>query len=344
MVDPFIYKTPSGKTVGDIIFKPLKDANVEMTVVDIGARNGMFLVPPSYAVQSNYIGFEPNPEEYSKLANRNTDAMKLGHNMPYFKSEKYYDCAIWNEEGIFPFYITSGPGACTMMGKANSKITKRMWLEGEEKNYEESHLIVKEITQIKCRRLDNIINPLMKVDFLKIDAEGADFAVLESAGSLLRSNNVLFIRTEFQAFPYYETHPLLGDQHVYLNRFGYRLIDIDLDHPRYTRDKSNCMFKAYRQAIYAGDAYFILDPDRLSLSAIDLQRLACLCLMFGFVSLAISFLRDARLLGDGEIDEIEMTLGRKWTKLRILSVWNKIPFEVAKVFRKLKIRKSTAWS
>ena len=188
MRDPFIYKTTSGRTIGGIVFKPLKVAGINLNIVDVGARNGMFLIPPSYATQSNFIGFEPNIEEYNKLVARNTDAIRLGHCMPYFKSEKYYNCALWNKDGTYPFYITNGTGACTMMGKADTKVTKRMWLEGEEKNYEERFTSVKKTISMKCCRLDNIINPLMKIDFLKIDAEGADFAVLEGSESLLKSS------------------------------------------------------------------------------------------------------------------------------------------------------------
>lgn len=341
MRDPFMYKTTSGRTIGDILFRPLKVAGINLTIVDVGARNGMFLIPPSYATQSNFIGFEPNPEEYNKLVTRNTDAIRLGHSMPYFKSEKYYDCALWNKDGTYPFYITNGTGSCTMMGKANSRVTKRMWLKGDEKDYEERYSTVKTIIPMKCRRLDNIINPLMKIDFLKIDAEGADFAILEGSESLLKSQNILFVKTEFQCFPYYDTHPLLGDQQIYLNKHGLRLIDIDLEHPKYSRDKTKIISSAFRECIFGGDAYFIVDPDVVDLSALDLQRLACVCMIFGFNSLAMSLVRDAKLLNNDDIEQIEITLNKKWTKQRFLNVWNQVPFKAAKILRKLKIRGST---
>ena len=81
---------PDGKALSEILLNPLQERKISLTVVDVGARNGMFLLPPEYAEKAKYIGFEPNPVEYEKLINKNTDSMELGNKMPRFKEERYY--------------------------------------------------------------------------------------------------------------------------------------------------------------------------------------------------------------------------------------------------------------
>jgi hypothetical protein len=73
MKDLFVYKNNSGKVPGEILLRPLKEYGIEPTVVDLGASNGMFLMPKSYASRAHYIGFEPNEEEHDKLVRHETD-------------------------------------------------------------------------------------------------------------------------------------------------------------------------------------------------------------------------------------------------------------------------------
>jgi hypothetical protein len=61
---PFDFPVAGGGTIGDIVCAPLDRAGLELAVIDLGARNGMYHVPASYARRSKLIGFEPNPKEY----------------------------------------------------------------------------------------------------------------------------------------------------------------------------------------------------------------------------------------------------------------------------------------
>ncbi len=74
MLNRLDYKTASGKTVGEILFAPILARGEDFRVVDAGARNGMFELPESYAKIANFIGFEPNEDEYRKLVTGTTDA------------------------------------------------------------------------------------------------------------------------------------------------------------------------------------------------------------------------------------------------------------------------------
>jgi len=334
--DPFLYKTPSGRTVGDIVFYPVDKTGVNFTVVDVGARNGMFLIPPTYAKRSEIIGFEPHPAEYEKLISNSTDAMRAGINMPLFKSVQYYNCALWDKEEVRPFFVTTGPATCTLMGSTDNKVAKNMWLDKNNKPHKELHAKVINTIPMQCRRLDAILDSKQKVDFLKVDTEGADMCVLKGADKLLKAHNILFIKTEFMVTPHFQENHLLGHEHVFLHEHGYRLLDLDLDHPRYSRGKHIITKHADRRMICAGDAFFALDPDRLDLTPLDLHRLSIISLCLGFKSFALSLMRDAKLICSDEIEQIEITLSRKWTIRRVRNVWNQIPYEVFNILRKIK--------
>lgn len=67
-IDPSIWK---------IIFKVFDSIDIEPNIVDVGARNGMFILPNEYAKNSSYIGFEPNTEEYNKLINEKSSSLQF---------------------------------------------------------------------------------------------------------------------------------------------------------------------------------------------------------------------------------------------------------------------------
>ncbi|MGQ0663095.1 MAG: FkbM family methyltransferase [Pseudomonadota bacterium] len=334
MLNSLDYRTATGRTVGDIVFAPLEEAKIAPTVVDVGARNGMFFLPASYTRRADLIGFEPNPEEYRKLVAGDTDAMKAGMRMPAFRSLRYFDCAAWDREEERPFYVTAGPGACTMMGETQPEIGVRIFQtyprkdRRSGKSFLEVHGKVNRTLPMRCRRLDRVLDPEATVDFLKIDTEGAELRVLKGAEGLLERGRILFVYTEFVAVPYYREHPLLGDQHVYLRDHGMRLIDLELGHQAYTRAPTRLSAMADRRLIHAGDAIFVIDPERTDLSAETRQRLAAIALVYGFNSFAIGLMEEARLTPEADIRAIEGALSRPPIERWLNRTWQKVPYAV----------------
>jgi len=335
MRDPFALRAPSGATVGDLLLPPLALHGGPLNVVDAGARNGM-LISPIFARHAKLIGFEPNPEEYEKLVAHRTDAELVNEPIAKFAQEEYHNCALWNRDEQRPFYITAGTGACTLMGETVGELTRRMWFDGKDKPYADLHTAVRRSLPIQCRALDDVLAADARIDYFKLDVEGAELAILEGAQRLFERRAVLFIKTEFVFTPYYKVHPVLGHQHVYLHDRGFRLIDIDTNQPRYARDRTGIPALADRRLVYAGDAYFMLDPERAEVPPRDLYRMGAVAVALGFYALGLSLIGDSQVLPKADLEQAESALARvprgRWLK----SLWNQVPLKAAQMLKRLR--------
>src|SRR5712675_3545618 len=98
-MNPLIERTMAdGRSIATVVFGPLDSSRATLEFVDIGARNGSFILPASYAARARITGFEPNPVEYQKLVERRTDSMKAGAREPAFKGRRYFPTGVWSED------------------------------------------------------------------------------------------------------------------------------------------------------------------------------------------------------------------------------------------------------
>ena len=181
------------------------------------------------------------------------------------------------------------------------------------------------IEKVNCSRLDDIVDNNTTIDYFKVDVEGAETLVFEGAKSLLGSGKILFIRTEFFCVPFYDPHPLLGHQHVMLHDHGFRLLNVDFGASRYTRCKSRIPKIVDKGLPFVGNALYALDPDRMDISDIDLQRMGLVSLAFGLRSFALSVLQDAKLLSEAQLQDIENTLSHVPLRRRLRRNWENFP-------------------
>jgi FkbM family methyltransferase len=336
IVNDIDIKTKIGATVGEIILTPLSKIGVQPKIIDLGARSGMFELPESYTSEADFCGFEPNKLEYEKLISGRTDSMLAGGRQPRFKTSKYFPTALWSSDCERELCITVGPGACSLSGGANTKITRNMYLEGRQgSNYQDSVQEVKTKVMVPCSRLDSLMEGSEIIDYLKVDVEGSELEVFLGAEKLLASGSVLLIKAEFLLTPYYANRVLLGHQHVFLDKMGYRLIDFDLNHLRYLREPSNIPKSIDRRPVYAGDAFFILDPDLNDIEPIKRHRLGIILLTFGFKSLAMSMMRSASLLSANDLNLVEDALTTVPLHKKLKAAWMSFPYKVWPMLKKL---------
>lgn len=328
MINLLKKRLSNNQNVSDYLFKHVRDK--EYNYFDVGARNGSFLLPEDYAKNTVVHAFEPNNDEFKKLKNKSTDAFKKGIVEPIFKKKILYNTALYEKKCKSKLFITSGPGAVSLMGPVHKKMTENLWRRFDKGlNYYLRHQKIKKTESVNCDKLDNLWKKKQPIDFLKLDTEGSELNILKGAEKNLREKRILMIKTEFLLVPYYKQHYLLGHQQVFLDKLGYRLIYFDNNHYAYSWKESAVDETYDKRFQYAGDCYFIPDPDLHKLNSQELLRLGTICLALGFNSSGINFLKKTNLFSSDILKQFEY-LASKPSKIRYLvHFWKNIPKNIA---------------
>lgn len=302
----------------------------DFLVVDVGARNGMRLLPNWYSKKSDLIGFEPHENELQKLKMRKTSAILKWGDKHKFKSELYLGQAVWNSDGYVKFHEAEWAGRSAVELKFN-KITNKIFYNNE--NFKNSGETLK-VNKLKSIKLDTYFKEKL-IDFLKIDVEGGEIKVLEGSSNKLDNKEILFIQTEFMVNDYYENSSLIDQQIKYLKLKGYRLINIlPVDDIRYSRSKNN-YFKINKNFLLFGDLHFILDPDKNSLNHEKKARLALILLAMGYKQNAVEILEETNYFKDNkEIKLLINEFNKVPLRKKILGIYNRFPFLIYNLFRK----------
>lgn len=136
--------------------------------IDVGCHKGEILdIFLQIAPKGERFAFEPIPSLFEKLLKK----------YAAYKNCHIYNYAISNSEGQTTFnHVISNP--------SYSGIKKRTYDRKEEKD--ETIIVTK-------KRLDDIIPQDLKIDFIKIDAEGGDLDVMLGAKNLIKRNKPLIV-------------------------------------------------------------------------------------------------------------------------------------------------------
>ncbi len=144
---------------------------------DVGANIGNYAkeVLASYPNTQGFL-FEPHPETFKKLQN---EAM--------LNSAKFYNIALGERKEKLQFYdradISGGSSHASLYPEVISGIHFKIPVGIE--------------VEVKTLDLFCIENQISQIDFLKIDTEGHELAVLKGAQKLLAGNSIRLIQFEF---------------------------------------------------------------------------------------------------------------------------------------------------
>ena len=187
MIDLSKKKLKCGSNVFDFLVGKLPSKN--FIFFDVGARNGSFILPENFSKYTTLYGFEPNLDEYKKLINFKTDAIKFGIKEPKFKKKKFYNFALFSSKCIKKLSITNGAGTYSLMGGVDKKMTKNLSrLFDKGLDYYNKVQKIKKTQSIKCDKLDNVWKKKDQfIDLLKIDVEGSELDVLEGSYKTLKT-------------------------------------------------------------------------------------------------------------------------------------------------------------
>ncbi|MDF2578333.1 MAG: hypothetical protein K0S74_1817 [Chlamydiales bacterium] len=183
------------------------------------------------------IGFEPNSEEYQKCVANAT------------KNRTYLPYALGNgsEETL---YCCKNP-LLSSLYKPNYALLNKfsIGIAGFEVIKEEA---------VQTHRLENI-SEVQRVDYIKLDVQGAELDILQGMGSLL--NDTLIVETEIEFLPMYEGQPLFGDLDLFLRKKGFQLFKIEGIMGNFFRPFVSLKepFPATRQWLTAEHAIYIKD-------------------------------------------------------------------------------------
>lgn len=144
----------------DEVYK-FKTNNQHPVIIDCGTNIGLSIIYFNKLYpNSSIIGFEADPDLY-KICQKNLETFKI-------KNVQLENVAVWNSEGVVNFKSDNNLGG---------KITSESYHE--------------KLVEVKAVKLSKYLD--RKVDFLKIDIEGAEFEVLKECQEHLYNVESLFL-------------------------------------------------------------------------------------------------------------------------------------------------------
>ena len=195
-----------------------------ITFLDIGAS--IQIIPRWKRLDKNnlnYILFEPNKSEIKKLEK----------NKKYYKYYKIYNTALSNRNKKINLNITRGIYQSSVL-KPNFKFVNQFLNPSRYK-------IVKK-QKISAKKLDTL--KIHNSDFIKIDAQGYNYEILEGSKKLLKST--LGVESEVEFTDIYNKQKLFSDVLNLLKKNRFDFIDF-INLRRWNRENLNnygqCVFE-----------------------------------------------------------------------------------------------------
>ena len=187
-------------------------AQLDLTMLDIGARDGFDRDLISLAGGIRAIGFEPEPGEAERVECLN--------NGPW-RAVKMVGCAIGGKTGTATLYIPDSPSGASLLPHNESML--------DEYGYEALHKTANTI-EVNVVTLDDLAadGTIKNAHYIKIDIEGAELDVLRSAHRLLSTCQSIKIEVSF--IEQRLGQPLAHEVISFLQASGFTLVDICYPH------------------------------------------------------------------------------------------------------------------
>ena len=182
--------------------------NEPLTVVDVGARGGLEAYWKVYGDQIRVIGFEPDVRECRRL------------NRVFKNNQRFYPYALWQSSTKRNFYVMKNAASSSFF-----KPKDDFW----DRFPDRKNLAIRKTLKLNTISLDDFAKKqrIDNIDFIKMDAEGAELAVLKGAVNLLKKSilgltcEVLFVQTA-------HNQPVFSEIDLFLKSLGFDLFDLGL--------------------------------------------------------------------------------------------------------------------
>lgn len=172
-------------------------------IFDVGANNGKFA--QSYRVRfpaARIVCLEPIPHLAAHLREE-------------VAGVEVVECALSNADGTASFVINEFEDTSSLLEPDRERMPESY----------KSAMKPKERVEVRTARLDTLMKhcDLERIDILKMDIQGGEYAALEGAATALSERRVSIVALEVFMERYYRDQPLFGDIAMLLARHDYRL-------------------------------------------------------------------------------------------------------------------------
>jgi FkbM family methyltransferase len=202
-----------------------------LTLIDVGASGGP---PPRWqglANKAEIIGFEPD--------RRAAESMKP---RPGFR---YLNVALYSHVGRVRLYFTRKQ-ECSSVFPPN-----RTFLDGFPES-DRFDVVGSEEVDVDTLDRQLVDAGIEDPDFLKLDVQGAELAVLQGGLATLEQR-LVGVQAEVCFVPLYEGQPLFSDVDIFLKKFGFELFDLSCEF--WKRGPAPMAGSARGQLIFADAVY-----------------------------------------------------------------------------------------
>lgn len=184
----------------DRLTKAIMKKNIKSSsnCIDIGCHKGEILeILLKLSPNGTHFAFEPIPSMFEDLSTN-------------FKGKAT----------IFPFALAEQEGSSIFQFVKNAPAYSGL----KKRKYNVSNPEIEEI-EVEIKRLDSVIPEDTRIDFIKIDVEGAEFDVLKGAKKILEKNKPTIV-FEFGkgASDFYGTKP--SELYVFFNNLNYKIFTL----------------------------------------------------------------------------------------------------------------------
>jgi FkbM family methyltransferase len=199
----------AGYLLGRVADKLQNQRRINGVWIDVGSHLGEFTFNPAQRNPSLMVyAFEPNLSV----------ALQRVGTLPNFVMIPF---AVAEQDGAADFYVNAYEASSSLLRL--DPVGVKNWIGGEDLKE------TKKVT-VPTIRLDTFMNAvkIKQVDYLKIDAQGADFAVVKSAGDRIR--DIVKIKLEVTVTPVqcYEGASTKEEILAYLAENGFKLTETEL--------------------------------------------------------------------------------------------------------------------
>jgi FkbM family methyltransferase len=186
----------------------IKVSSLKGTWIDVGAHKGESCF--------DYASRNPSLRVYAFEPNLRVAVRLMGHASNYI----VIPMAVAEEEGQAEFHINQFTASSSLLPM--NEESRKTWIGGEA-------LAVESTTMVPTIRLDTFMRlaGIEKVDYLKIDAQGMDLAVLRSVGSRLADVAKITIEVTVSPRPLYVGATSKVEAVRFLQQAGFELVQTE---------------------------------------------------------------------------------------------------------------------